>query len=84
MPLPDKVAAITRFNQLLTIKGLQEFMGMANFYHRFIPAAALMMLPLLEALVGNPKTLFWNEPVVKAFQDTKKALACNTTHTPSL
>ena len=48
---------------------------MVNFYRRFIPAAAQMMLPLFEALTNKPKTLAWNEAVVKAFQDTKKALA---------
>ena len=75
MPLPDKVDAITRFKQPVTVKGLQEFVGMANFYRRFIPAAARMMLPLFEALTGKPKTLVWDETMVKAFHDTKKALA---------
>lgn len=41
-PLPDKVEAITQF-QPSTVKGLQEFVGMVNFYHRFIPAAARIM-----------------------------------------
>ena len=79
MPLPDKVNTITRFKQPVTIKGLQEFVGMANFYQRFIPAAARMMLPLFEALTGKPKTLVWYETMVKAFHDTKKALAEATT-----
>ena len=74
MPLRDKVDAITRFKQPSTVKGLQEFIGMVNFYRRFIPAAARMMLPLYEAVTGKPKTLVWNEAMVKAFQDTKKAL----------
>ena len=75
MPLPDKVDAITQFNQPSTVKGLQEFVGMVNFYRRFIPAAARMMLPLFGALTGKPKTLIWKEEMVKAFQDTKAALA---------
>ena len=70
MPLPDKVDAITQYNQPVTVKGLQEFVGMANFYRRFIPAAAQMMLPLLEALAGKSKTLVWSDAMVKAFQDT--------------
>lgn len=74
MPLPDKVDAISRFQQPTTIKGLQEFVGMANFYRRFIPAAAQMMLPLFKALTGKPKVLAWDEAMVKAFQETKKAL----------
>ena len=75
MPLPDKVDAITRLEQPVTVKGLQEFVGMVNFYHRFISAAARTMIPLFEALAGKPRTLVWNDARVKAFQDTKKALA---------
>ena len=48
MPLPNKVDAIVRFNQPVTIRGLQEFVGMANFYCKFIPAAAQTMLPSLK------------------------------------
>ena len=39
-PLPEKVEAITHLEQPETIKGLQGFIGMVNFYRRFIPAAA--------------------------------------------
>ena len=75
MPLLNKVDAITRFKQPVTVKGLQGFVGMANFYRRFIPAAARMMLPLFEALTAKSKTLVWYEVMMKAIQDTKKALA---------
>ena len=74
-PLPDKVSAITQYAQPTTVKGLQEFIGMVNFYHRFIPGAAHLMLPLFDALAGKPKTLTWNEAMEKAFAATKKALA---------
>ena len=74
-PLPEKVEAIRNFEQPTTVKGLQEFVGMANFYRRFIPAAASRMLPLFEALAGKPKTLEWSEAMVTAFEDTKRALA---------
>jgi len=75
IPLQDKMDAIQRFKQPSTVTGLQEFVGMVNFYRRFIPAAARMMLSLFEALTNKPKILVWNEAMVKAFQDTKKALA---------
>ena len=78
MPLPAKVEAITQFKQPLTVKGLQEFVGMVNFYHRFIPIVAKMMSLLYSALADKPKTpktLEWSEPMVAAFQDTKAALA---------
>ena len=74
MPLPDKVDTVTRLEQPVTVKGLQEFVGMGNFYCRFIPAAAGTMIPIFEALAGKQRTLVWNDTRVKAFQDTKKAL----------
>ena len=74
-PLPDKVDSIVHFSQPETIRGLQEFVGMANFYRRFIPAAAQIMSPLFDALAGKPKMLSWSAEMVTAFQNTKKALA---------
>ena len=35
MLLPEKVDAIIRLAQPVTIKGLQEFVGMVNIYKRF-------------------------------------------------
>lgn len=67
MSLPSKVDAITQIDQPVTVKGLQEFVGMVNFYRRFIPAAVHTMLPLFEALAGKPKALIWNETMVTAF-----------------
>ena len=74
-PLPDKVEAICQFKQPVTVKGLQEFVCMVNFYHRFIPAAAKIMHPLFTALTGKPKTLQWSDAMVRAFEDAKSALA---------
>ena len=74
-PLPERVQAITKFNRPTTVKGLQEFVGMVNFYRRFIPAAARIMAPLFVALSGKPKVLFWDDTMTKAFEDTKTALA---------
>ena len=74
-PLPSKVEAVRQFKQPVTVKGLQEFVGMVNFYRRFIPNAAKIMQPLFVALAGKPKNLQWNDAMVNAFQDSKTALA---------
>ncbi|KAJ8415097.1 hypothetical protein AAFF_G00007950 [Aldrovandia affinis] len=50
--LPEKVAAISDFPQPRTTKALQEFLGMVNFYHRFVPHAANLMRPMFGALKG--------------------------------
>ena len=75
MPLPAKVDAVTNFSQPSTRKGLQEFMGMVNFYRRFIPRAAQLMLPLFEAATTKSKLLIWDSRMVNAFQATRRALA---------
>ena len=67
--------AVAHFSQPSTMKGLQEFVGMVNFYRRFIPEAAQLMLPLSEAFSTKSKTLVWNGVMMHAFQATKKALA---------
>ena len=41
--LPTKVDSIRRFERPTTVKGLQQFAGMVNFYHRFVPNAARIM-----------------------------------------
>ena len=77
-PLPDKVKAVTAFRQPNTIKGLQEFVGMINFYHCFISSAAKIVSPLFSALSGNDKALkplIWTDDMLKAFFGAKEALA---------
>ncbi|GFO09874.1 Pol polyprotein [Plakobranchus ocellatus] len=77
IPLPSKVKAISDFPKPPTIKGLQEFLGMINFYHRFIPHAASLLLPLHDALrKPQPCQLInWTTEMDNAFTSCKSALA---------
>ena len=75
IPKTEKVEAFQNLSQPTTIKGLQEFAGMVNFYHRFIPSAAKLMQPLYQAIAGKSKILTWSEDMIRAFSETKKALA---------
>jgi hypothetical protein len=54
-PLPDHVEAVTKFPRPSTVKELQGFLGLVNFYRRFIPAAASILKPLTDSLKGGPK-----------------------------
>ena len=67
-PLPGHVAAIKDFPQPGDVKGLQCFLGMCNFYRRFLPGVARTMAPLTAALAGNPHKLSWSPTMVSAFQ----------------
>ena len=75
VPLPAKVGAIRMFTRPTTVKGLQQFAGMANFYHRFVPNAAHMMRPIYDAMAGMSVTWDWSNDLEEAFATAKEALA---------
>ncbi len=58
-PLQRHVQAISDFPPPQDVKQLQQFLGMVNFYRRFLPGIARMLQPLTDALKGAPKTLEW-------------------------
>jgi hypothetical protein len=53
--LPESVSAVTDFPRWSTVKELQMFLGMVNFYRRFLPGAARALKPLTDCLRGGPK-----------------------------
>ena len=55
-PLEDKVSAIRDFPQPTSQRKLREFLGLVNFYHRFIPNCADILLPLNNLLSTTAKT----------------------------
>jgi hypothetical protein len=72
------VEAIRGFEKPHTVKGLREFLGMINFYRRFIPRAAVIQAPLNDLLQGNAKgraPVKWNTAATQAFEDCKEELA---------
>lgn len=54
-PLPDKVQALQDYPVPTTVRELRRFLGMYNFYRRFIPGAAKVQAPL-NILLSGPKT----------------------------
>ena len=74
-PLASKIHAIQVFPKPKTVKQLQEFIGMINFYHRFIPKIAHTLTPLYQLLKGKPKDLAWTDEANVAFNNAKTALS---------
>ena len=74
-PLPERVATIRQFKKPTSVKELQRFLGMINYYRRFIPRAAHHLHHLFDALKGKPKDLVWDEGCDISFEATKEALA---------
>jgi len=52
--------ALLDLPQPLDIPQLQRFLGLINFYRRFIPGVAGILRPLTDSLRGKPKTLLWS------------------------
>ena len=77
-PLKEKVEAILAVKPPSSIKELQRFHGMINYYRKFVRAAAHHMCYLFEALAGKPKRLDWNEKLQYSFDSIKQALANST------
>ena len=77
-PLPCKVEAIRKVKPPTTIKELQRFLGMINYYRRFIKSAAHHLYHLFEALGAKPKRLDWSPEMQSSFEAIKEALASAT------
>ena len=76
-PLQGKVQTVLDFPQPTSQRQLRRFIGLINFYHRFIPHGAELLHPLHALLNSKSKSqeLSWNEDTTAAFLATKEALA---------
>ena len=77
-PLDDKVQVLKDFPLPLTQRKLRQFLGLVNYYYRFLPHCAQMLQPLHDLLKTAPKgntALEWTDSAMTAFQDIKEALA---------
>ncbi len=75
-PLPEKVKAATNLPSLTSKRQLRRFLGMINFYRRFISGCVTLATPLNSLTAGKthgPINLSADE--LRAFQKLKDALA---------
>lgn len=75
-PLKTKVNAIVNFPRPQTVKQLQRFLGMINFYHRFIVSCSAISAPLNKLIVTTKRNenLVWSATSITAFTEIKQAL----------
>ncbi|GFR22988.1 hypothetical protein TNCT_295441 [Trichonephila clavata] len=82
-PITERIQAILDFNRPSTVKQLRRFLGMLNFYHRFLPNAAKHQTKLNDFLLGikknKNKSIDWDEDSIKAFEYCKEQLSESTT-----
>lgn len=74
-PLESKITAISNAPKPTTLKSLQRFLGMLNFYRRFMPNLAQVIAPLHDL----DEQFNWNKHCDKAFQDAKDLLKQHVT-----
>lgn len=76
-PLESKVDAIKQFPVPKNVKELRRFLGMVNFYRKFLPNAASIQAPLHALLTDNvkgAKPIDISGKSLEAFQNCKESL----------
>ena len=77
-PNPRLVQALMDFPRPKTLKELQSFLGLANYYRKFIANFSHIALPLTDATrnntQGNLRPIEWTQSMQTAFDELKKAL----------
>ena len=72
-PDPAKLEAVSKFPEPKNLSQLKSFMGLANYYHKFIRGFALISRPLY-ALTRKDVPFNWTPQCVAAFETLKRAL----------
>lgn len=78
-PISDRVKAVINFKKPTNIRELRRYLGIINFYHRFIKDAAAVLAPLNKYLTGTKKgdkrPIEWTTQAEEAFHKSKGLLA---------
>ena len=70
---PDKVKAMNEAKRPENVSQLRSFLGLVNYYHRFVENLSIIAAPLHE-LLQNDKKWKWTEHCEKAFLQIKEAI----------
>lgn len=73
---PEKVEAIKNWKDLSSVHDIQVFLGLTNFYKRFIANYSKLCVPL-TALLKKDTPFIWNGPARTAFNLLKDAIVTN-------
>lgn len=78
-PPSERIEALKSFPLPKTVEALRRFLGMINFYRRFLPDAAKLQAPLVDVLTATQgkgqKPIPWTPQLEEAFQHCKDHLA---------
>nr|VZI40758.1 unnamed protein product [Spirometra erinaceieuropaei] len=74
-PLTEEVQCIWSLPVPNTLTQLRRFIGLINYYRRFIPHCAAMLAPLTDLLKSKAKPIELSPAAHTAFEEAKEALA---------
>lgn len=81
-PSKERIQVITNFEKPNSINKLQKFLGMVNYYHRYIPMLAAELSPLHEIITSSNKSklkqLTWSNKAEIAFENVRAVFAQKT------
>src|SRR4029453_15297161 len=75
-PNPELVQAVARFPQPHSLKVLQSFLGLANYYRKFIKNYSKIVVPLTNIIgkTSSLRPLEWTTEMQDAFETVKQHL----------
>lgn len=81
-PIRDKISAVRDYPTPSSTRQLRSFLGLVNFYRRFIPDCANLCHPLTDLLRKGTKKFHFPEAAKSAFESVKARLseATSLTH----
>ena len=71
---PDKIAAVVDAPKPCNVSELRAFLGMVNYYRKFIPNLSTLLQPL-NSLLQPSKPWKWSEKCTEAFTAAKQAIS---------
>ncbi|KAK4467588.1 hypothetical protein MN116_000252 [Schistosoma mekongi] len=77
-PIPANVEVINNYPVPESFKKLRQFLGLVNYYRRFIPHCAQVAQPLTDLLRGHSRSFIMTEAAIKAFEQLKGILSSAT------
>lgn len=84
-PTKERVEVIHKFPASTSVRQTQQFIGMVNYYHRFVPHLAELLTPIYDFLTNfqklnkkNKIKFAWPEECDQSFRKIKDALASAT------
>ncbi|KAG2213630.1 hypothetical protein INT45_009323 [Circinella minor] len=71
---PTKIKKVKGFPLPQHTRGLHSFIGLTNYYKRFVHSYAKISQPIYDMLKGNPKKITWTPEAINAFETLKPAM----------